>query len=319
MHLSQRGRAELVQNPAAQASHRLEPLVVVGGFEGDEAGDLGMGQDQEAFPGDALDDGVGHGGGREQARLIGGGFRILVAEQGRRHVLRADDRDPDAVAAMGDCEGFGEADGGVLGGGIGGVADLVQQARGGGHLQQVARAAIDHAGEQRAGGIDMGHDMHLPGAGPVGVAGRGGMGGFAQGQPGIGTEQVDRAECGFGGADEVLDVGLPRDVAGKAEAAEGRGHGAGGATVEIGHDDARAPGREAPGHRRADAACPAGDDDGLVLQVHGGPPVGVSGPPGLGKLGRVLREKARFGDRKPRGAVTRPAGAVAWRVGPAWT
>ncbi len=69
---------------------------------------------------------------------------------------------PTPWSLAGDGQAFGKADRSVLGGAVGGRADLAQQAGRGHRVEKPARAALHHAGQHGARGIDMRHHVHVP-------------------------------------------------------------------------------------------------------------------------------------------------------------
>ena len=97
---------------------------------------------------------------------------------------------------------------------------------------------------------------------------------------GIVDQHVDRRPSPATVAcDEVLDLRLVADIAAHeahgAERADLLDRAAAGILVDVRDDDARAIGDEAPRDREADPLRPAGDDRDLVLQRHGGLPIGA--------------------------------------------
>ena len=112
----------------------------------------------------------------------------------------------------------------------------------------------------------MRHDVDVPDALPRLVRG---FRAAADADAGVGAEEVDGAVFGFDAFDEVADIVFLGDVRLEGDAADlGRDRFRAGA-VEIGADDAFGTFLgEALRHRAADAARRAGDDDGLVLELH---------------------------------------------------
>ena len=111
----------------------------------------------------------------------------------------------------------------------------------------------------------MGVDVDVEGEPPV-VLGRRQVG--ADGDAGVGEEQVDRTERRLGGVDQIDvaplggDVGDDRHGAGEAARDAGR-------IEDVGDHDAGALGMESPGQGGADPAPRSGNDHMGVCQFHG--------------------------------------------------
>src|SRR5213079_2694691 len=126
-------------------------------------------------------------------------------------------------------------------------------------------AAVDHPGQDGAGGVHVGLDVQAPGPVPVGVRAEAGT----EGRTGVRAVHADRAECALDLADQLLDPLLIGDV----HAVPGGTGQAGGdrdrrVTVEVHHRHAGAFVGEALAQGAADAARAAGDDRDRTVQPH---------------------------------------------------
>ena len=113
----------------------------------------------------------------------------------------------------------------------------------------------------------MRHHVDVPVALPVFV---GGILVGAHDDTGIAAEQVHLAEALGGCLHQALHIGLVGNVDTHPDAADGVGHLRRAGRIEVGDDHAACALRgEGFAQRAADARGTAGDDDHLVLDVHG--------------------------------------------------
>ena len=111
----------------------------------------GWGRIKKPFFRKSLDDGVRHllgrqCGGAQHVRHRGRG----IVQHARVNALRTEAGNAQSLPVIGDREPLGKRDGSVLGNRVGCGANLGQQSRGGGGLQQVAAAlAPPFAGSRR--------------------------------------------------------------------------------------------------------------------------------------------------------------------------
>ena len=171
------GEVAVGMEGALEAAHAGEPAVAIGGLALDVGGDLGMGEDQELLVADRLQAQLSHVGRVEHAvaarhatletLVVPAGLlrhRVLraVGDDVRRHRLRAQHREADALMVMADRQPLGQGDRRRLGHRVRHRADLRQQAGGGRRAQDVALATSDHRRQHRTGRVDVGHAVHLP-------------------------------------------------------------------------------------------------------------------------------------------------------------
>jgi len=229
------------------------------------------------------------------------------AQHGRVDGARTDARHAHALPGVGEGQPLGEPDGGVLGGRIHAVAGRGEDAGHRGSRDEVPVAALDPFGQQRAGGIDVRHDVDLPLAVP-GLVGR--VGTAAVGDACVGEPHVDRADTVVQLLDERLRgllVGHVEhacmDVLGAELLAEPL-HAL--AVSVCGDHAARAALHERPYERPADAARGACDDDGPAFGVH------AAGPyPRQVDLRTADKQCLRPAMRSPTRSCTRCAVSVA--------
>ena len=125
------------QRFSPQAAHSFNPAVVVARFALNVRRDLGVRQHQEALTHDRVQYAFRHVFGTDDtvhviSTIPDIALRITVVvetDQPRGHGLGADQANLDAVVPVRDGQGLGKSDRGVLAGGVGGLADLAQQAR----------------------------------------------------------------------------------------------------------------------------------------------------------------------------------------------
>ena len=179
---------------------------------------------------------------------------------------RAEAGDPDPRVPIGDRQPLGEGHGRVLRDRVGGRSDLRQEPGGRGGLQEISPSPGEHAGQDGAGGIDVGHHVHVPDAPPFGV---GRLDAPGERDPRIGAEEVDRPEGLRGPLHQAGHIRLDPDVRRDGKPADLPGDRGGPARVEIGDD--HAPGtfrREPSAEGAADAVGPPGDHRHLVSKLH---------------------------------------------------
>ena len=116
-----------------------------------------------------------------------------------------------AVPLGGFVKMLGEGHRRVLGDAVRHRVQRSEQAGGGRGVDQIAGAARQHFRHQVACREHMAHHMHAPAHIPIGIRGR--LLSLAR-QPGIGEENIDRAEFGLGRRDERLDVFLETNIGG---------------------------------------------------------------------------------------------------------
>ncbi|HMQ26209.1 MAG TPA: hypothetical protein PKA98_09495, partial [Acidimicrobiales bacterium] len=105
---------------------------------------------------------------------------------------------------------LGQAHRSVLGDRVRAGAEVREQPRRRGGVEQVALAPGDHRGEHGTGGVHVGHHVDVPDLLPALVGGLHAAGG--RGDAGVRAEQVDRAEAVLRHLDGTDDLGLDRDV-----------------------------------------------------------------------------------------------------------
>ena len=231
-------------------------------------GDLGVGEDQEAFVGERLDHGIGDGAGFDHA--VGdhvGHRRIVPLGHRRADGLRAERGHPDACVVVGDGQPLREPDRGVLRDRVGRGAEVGEQPggrRGGDH---VAGASFGPARNEVSGRPDVVHDVDVPDALPL-LVGHLRAARMAA-DTGVRDEQIDRSVFGFGGLDERLDRGLARDVGDDRRRADLGGGGGQRIGRHIGDDDVGCTlGDEPLGQRPSDAVGSTGDHADCILDQH---------------------------------------------------
>jgi hypothetical protein len=229
-------------------------------------GDL-VGQDQEALLFDRPGDHLGHllrllDRSRDLARERG----TDVAEHRRADTERGQQRRANALVVVGDRHPLGETYDRVLGCRVGQLAVARQDAGHRGGMDQVAAAAFQHAGQDRADGVDMGHHVDVPLLLPDFEIGRQRI--RAGRDAGVAEEDVDRSEARLDVPDETVDLRLPAHVARDGHAADLVGDPLRFVSIQVRDRDPGSAGGEAPGTRRPDAAGAAGDDGGLPVELH---------------------------------------------------
>jgi hypothetical protein len=199
---------------------------------------------------------------------VDAGHRVLVAGGHRRaHRLGTQHRDLDALLAIGDGQPFRESDRGVLGHRVGRRSDLRQQPGGRSRVEQVAAAAFDHARNQVARRVHMGHQIDVPVALPVIV---GHLGSARDRDAGIGAEQVDRAVLALDALYEAPDIVLDGHVDLARDPADLGRHRGRAVAVAVGADHQfGAIEVKTARQRAADTAGRPGHDDTAIFQVHG--------------------------------------------------
>ena len=118
---------------------------------------------------------------------------LFIPQHGSCNVLRANCRYLDTVIPMRDSQSFRKSQSGMFGGGVGSIANLIEEAGSRGHLQKIAATPLDHSRKHRPGCIDMGHDMDFPAGLPPSIAGGGGRIRLAKAHAGIGAKQINGA------------------------------------------------------------------------------------------------------------------------------
>src|SRR5579872_5000049 len=171
-----------------EAAHTAEPALVVGGFALDVLRHFGVREDKKALLGESLDDAIGHllrlDGGVEEEGASG---KFGAAQHVGTNTHGTKGGDFDSAVAVGNRQPLGKGQRGMLGDGIRGGSELGQQTCRGYGLQKITVAARQHGGKDGACSIDMGHQVHLPTALPIGV---GSIEGARGADTGIRTEEV---------------------------------------------------------------------------------------------------------------------------------
>jgi len=229
-------------------------------------------QDQEPVLLDAVRDRHGrllHGQHAGQ-RALG---RLLVETRHRGgHVLWTHDRYTNPALAVCDGQRLSEPHGRVLRDAVGSVADLAQQAGSRRDTDEVARAALEHAGQHGPARVHVRHHVHRPHALPICI-GRGQRVVEVERlhpEPGIRDQDVDapvtshRRIHGLAHRIGVCDIAL------QAEPAELDRSRLRHPAVEVGdHDASRAAPHELATQRPPDAASCARHERHLACDLHG--------------------------------------------------
>jgi hypothetical protein len=198
-----------------------------------------------------------------------------MSDHSRRHRLRADDRDPDALFTVRYSERLGERDCRMLGRGIRGVADLAQEPRGRGHTDEVSPASFDHARQQGASGVDMRHDVDVPASLPpvldrndAAIPGCRVPVRITVADARVGYEQINRPDVTFKVFDQRLDGRLVSDVDNPGNTANISSHVRGRIRLELGDDYLDAVARQAFAKCTANTVAASGNDGNIDFDSH---------------------------------------------------
>src|SRR6202521_1660949 len=251
----------------SQGAPPLEPPVVVARFTAEIFRDLGVREDEELLVTDPLE--------RDLCNLLrlesgrGQEIEALPSLRGQHvglHALRARAGDSDSLVRVRDREPFEEGQCRRFGHPVGGREHVVEKACGRYGAKDVAVLASEHPRQGVPRHVDVGHNVHVPDALPLGV---GGLRSAADTYPGVRTEDVDASLCDVDLVDQLSHLCLARYVAADGHASDFTCHRPGTVRVDIGYDNGlRARGGEPSGEGPSDATSSARHHDDPVSYFH---------------------------------------------------